>query len=70
MGRRCRCTGASCVGDKAFCCAMKNGPGAAVVLMSRTTSRPTRSIDMKYGLAFLLGVPVPILAIVWLVSHC
>jgi len=25
---------------------------------------------MKYGLAWLLGIPIPILAVVYLVSHC
>lgn len=25
---------------------------------------------MKYGLAWLLGIPIPILAVIYLVSHC
>jgi len=25
---------------------------------------------MKYGLAWLIGIPIPILAVVYLVSHC
>jgi len=25
---------------------------------------------MKYGLAWLLGIPIPILAVVYLVYHC
>ncbi len=29
-----------------------------------------RRLIMKYGLAWLLGIPIPILAVVYLVSHC
>jgi len=25
---------------------------------------------MKYGLAWLLGIPIPILAAIYLISHC
>lgn len=31
---------------------------------------PTKDTLMKYGLAWLLGIPIPILAVVYLVSHC
>jgi hypothetical protein len=30
----------------------------------------TKDPPMKYGLAWLLGIPIPILAVVYLVSHC
>jgi hypothetical protein len=30
----------------------------------------TKDTPMKYGLAWLLGIPIPILAVVYLVSHC
>jgi len=45
------------------------------LLYSAASSRslllsPKRNIPMKYGLAWLLGIPIPILAVVYLVSHC
>jgi hypothetical protein len=30
----------------------------------------TENKTMKYGLAWLLGIPIPILAAVYLISHC
>lgn len=32
--------------------------------------QPSELVMAKYGIAFLLGVPLPILAIVYLFSHC
>ena len=33
-------------------------------------SSPPQEFLMKYGIAFLLGVPLPVLAIVYIFSHC
>jgi hypothetical protein len=36
---------------------------------TRTGAKPQEDI-MKYGLALLLGIPIPIVAIWFLVQHC
>jgi hypothetical protein len=37
---------------------------------SSDPSLHAKEIRMKYGLAWLVGIPIPILVVVYLVSHC
>jgi hypothetical protein len=48
------------------------GPELAERFGERTnrSQNENRRLIMKYGLAWLLGIPIPILAVVYLVSHC
>jgi len=49
----------------------KNERPAPCIACGRATHRSTRKdIPMKYGLAWLLGIPIPILAVVYLLYHC
>ena len=56
---------------------LRRSPRAATPAITRNrpdgsgvrSNTPTGEKDMKYGIAWLLGVPISILVVVYLVSH-
>jgi hypothetical protein len=50
--------------------AIRCGPELAPHEDRAGLSAPSKENIMKYGLAWLLGIPIPILAAVYLISHC
>ena len=38
--------------------------------IGRNTNRDRKDVRMKYAIGLVLGIPIPILAVWFLVSHC